>query len=61
MVDPIRANNELWDVWTRIHAVSPFYDLEGFKRGGVRLSEEEIAALGDSLSRVGRRSPRRSP
>jgi SAM-dependent methyltransferase len=51
MVDPIRANNELWDVWTPIHAGSEFYDLEGFKRGGIRLSDEEMAAVGDVTGR----------
>ncbi len=42
----IRDNNDLWDAWTAIHATSEFYDLEGFKAGGVRLSDEEIADIG---------------
>lgn len=40
--DAVRANNELWDEWTRIHATSAFYDLEGFKRGGIRLADYEV-------------------
>ena len=31
--DAVRANNELWDEWTRIHEASAFYDLEGFRTG----------------------------
>jgi SAM-dependent methyltransferase len=45
-VDPIRANNALWDEWTRIHATSTFYDLDGFKRGGIRLKPYEIDEVG---------------
>lgn len=45
--DPIRANNALWDDWTAIHERSTFYDLEGFKRGGVRLRAYEMEELGD--------------
>ena len=42
----IRANNALWDEWTAIHERSEFYDLEGFKRGGVRLRPYEIEEVG---------------
>src|SRR4029079_1784806 len=45
--DAVRANNELWDEWTRIHEASAFYDLEGFKRGGIRLSDYERDEIGD--------------
>ena len=45
-VDPIRANNALWDEWTRIHETSAFYDLEGFKRGGIRLKAFELEEIG---------------
>ena len=41
-----RENQALWDEWTRVHETSEFYDLEGFKRGGVRLSDEEIDEIG---------------
>jgi SAM-dependent methyltransferase len=44
--DPIRANNALWDEWTAIHERSEFYDLEGFKRGGIRLRPYEIEEIG---------------
>ena len=43
--DPIRANNALWDEWTAIHERSEFYDLEGFKAGGVRLRPYEIGSV----------------
>ena len=45
--DPIRENEALWDAWTRIHEGSRFYDLEGFRQGGIRLRDEEVAAVGD--------------
>jgi SAM-dependent methyltransferase len=42
----LRENRELWDEWTRIHETSAFYDLEGFKRGGVRLDQFELDEIG---------------
>jgi len=48
--DAVRANNELWDEWTRIHERSEFYDLEGFKRGDmrpIRLADHEVEEIGD--------------
>jgi SAM-dependent methyltransferase len=42
----LRDNNALWDEWTRIHETSAFYDLDGFKRGGVRLRPYELAEIG---------------
>jgi SAM-dependent methyltransferase len=42
----IRENRDLWDEWTRIHETSAFYDLEGFKRGGIRLSPYELDEIG---------------
>jgi len=42
----VRQNNALWDEWTRIHETSEFYDLEGFKRGGVRLRQYELDEIG---------------
>jgi SAM-dependent methyltransferase len=44
--EAIRDNNALWDEWTRIHETSAFYDLEGFKRGGVRLRPYELDEIG---------------
>ncbi len=43
----IAANRSLWDAWTAIHAAGEFYDLEGFKAGGVRLRPYEIEMIGD--------------
>ena len=41
------ANRTLWDEWTGIHEASAFYDLEGFRRGGVRLRDYEVREVGD--------------
>jgi SAM-dependent methyltransferase len=50
--DPIRDNQVLWDAWTGVHEQSAFYDLAGFRAGGVRVREDEIAALGDVRGRT---------
>ena len=42
----LRDNQALWDAWTRIHEASEFYDLEGFKRGGIRLRPYEVDEVG---------------
>jgi hypothetical protein len=47
----IRDNNVLWDEWATLHAGSAFYDLEGFRRGGIRLGAEEVAEIGDVAGR----------
>ena len=47
----IEANRSLWEVWTRIHAAGEFYDLEGFKSGGVRIRPYEIEMIGDVSGR----------
>ncbi|HEX2221748.1 MAG TPA: class I SAM-dependent methyltransferase [Candidatus Limnocylindria bacterium] len=47
MDDPIASNRALWEEWTALHERSPFYDVDGFRRGGVRLRPEEIEAIGD--------------
>jgi SAM-dependent methyltransferase len=45
--DPYIADNRvLWDEWTAIHETSAFYDLDGFRRGGVRLRPYEIEEIG---------------
>jgi ubiquinone/menaquinone biosynthesis C-methylase UbiE len=44
--EAIRDNNALWDEWTRIHETSAFYDLAGFKRGGIRLRPYELDEIG---------------
>ena len=51
-VDPIRDNQVLWDTWTGIHEQSAYYDLVGFRAGGVRVRDDEIAALGDVRGRT---------
>ena len=45
------ANRTLWEAWTAVHAEGDFYDLAGFRAGGVRLRDEEIAAVGDVRDR----------
>ena len=44
-------NRRLWEAWTAVHASGDFYDLDGFRAGGVRLRDEEIAAVGDVSGR----------
>lgn len=41
------ANKALWNAWTALHAGGEFYDLEGFKAGGVRIRPYEIEMVGD--------------
>lgn len=41
------ANRSLWDAWTAVHETGDFYDLAGFRAGGVRLRDHEIATVGD--------------
>jgi len=45
--DPTHINRSLWNHWTRLHAGSPFYDLEGFKAGKSSLKPVEREELGD--------------
>ena len=48
MGDPYTdANRALWNEWTGVHERSAFYDLEGFRRGGVRLRDYEVSEVGD--------------
>lgn len=44
---PFAANRSLWDAWTRVHATGSFYDLDGFRAGGVRIRPYEIELVGD--------------
>lgn len=46
MSDFLDANRALWDEWTEIHRGSAFYDLDGFRRGGVRVAQHERDELG---------------
>jgi SAM-dependent methyltransferase len=45
------TNRALWDAWTAVHATGDFYDLAAFRAGGVRLRDDEIAAIGDVTGR----------
>jgi SAM-dependent methyltransferase len=45
------ANRALWDAWTAVHATGSFYDLAGFKTGGVRLRPYEIELVGEVAGR----------
>ena len=46
------ANQRLWEAWTAVHAKGEFYDLAGFREGGIRLRDAEIAAVGDVRGRT---------
>jgi SAM-dependent methyltransferase len=41
------SNQRLWDAWTKVHTEGEFYDVAGFRAGGLRIRPYEIAALGD--------------
>jgi SAM-dependent methyltransferase len=41
------SNQRLWDAWTKLHTEGDFYDVAGFREGGLRVRPYEIAALGD--------------
>ena len=42
----MRVNRRRWDEVVEIHAKAPFYDIEGFKRGGLSLHGIELDELG---------------
>jgi len=46
MDEHLAANRALWDEWAEINARSASYDLEDFKRGGVRIRDYEIEEVG---------------
>jgi SAM-dependent methyltransferase len=41
------ANEALWDAWTAVHSTGEFYDLAGFREGGIRLRPYELEMVGD--------------
>ncbi len=45
--DAFAANEALWDAWTAVHAKGGFYDLDGFRTGGIRIRPYEIEMIGD--------------
>ena len=47
MDEYLESNRALWDEWTSIHVRSEFYDVESFKRGGIRLRPYELGEIGD--------------
>ncbi len=46
MTDYLDTNRALWDGWTKLHAVSAFYDVDGFKAGRTTLKAVELEELG---------------
>jgi hypothetical protein len=42
----LAANRALWDEWTAVHERSAFYDLDGFRRGGIRIADHEREEIG---------------
>ncbi|MGH8907089.1 MAG: class I SAM-dependent methyltransferase [Egibacteraceae bacterium] len=54
MDDPqayMEANRRLWERWTPLHVRSRFYDLDGFRQGGVRIPRLEQDEVGDVAGR----------
>ena len=47
MEEYLAANRALWDEWTAIHERSSYYDVGGFKQGGIRLRDYELAEIGE--------------
>jgi SAM-dependent methyltransferase len=47
MNEYLATNRNLWDGWTEIHAASAFYDVPGFRSGGLTLRSIEREAVGD--------------
>jgi len=45
--EAMAANRALWDEWTAIHLASDFYHVDEFRRGGSRLNDFELEAIGD--------------
>jgi SAM-dependent methyltransferase len=46
MDEHLASNRALWDEWAEVNARSAFYDLEEFKRGGIRLRDYELEEIG---------------
>ncbi len=47
MNDYLDTNRALWDGWTKLHASSAFYDVDGFKAGASTLKPVERNELGE--------------
>lgn len=46
-MDYFEANRQGWNLRTEVHKNSAFYDVEGWKKGGVSLTEIELREVGD--------------
>jgi SAM-dependent methyltransferase len=46
MREYLAVNRALWDGWTKIHAGSAFYDVEGFRAGALTLKPLELERVG---------------
>jgi hypothetical protein len=46
------VNRALWDERVPIHVQSEFYDVAGFKAGGLRLRDFELGEMGDVTGRT---------
>ena len=49
----LRANQDLWNLWTPYHVRSTFYDVDGLKSGSHRLDPIVLAGLGDVRGTTG--------
>jgi SAM-dependent methyltransferase len=47
----LSSNRELWDEWADLHVGTDFYDVEGFRRGDIRIRDFEIREVGDVAGR----------
>jgi ubiquinone/menaquinone biosynthesis C-methylase UbiE len=47
MEDFAQINRQAWNAWTKVNKNTPFYDVEGFKKGRNMLNAVEMEALGD--------------
>lgn len=44
--DALRSNRDLWDEWSQINHGSALFDVEGFKRGGIRIPPLHVDEVG---------------
>jgi phthiocerol/phenolphthiocerol synthesis type-I polyketide synthase E len=47
----LSSNRELWDELADINVGTEFYDVEGFRRGDIRISDYELREVGDVTSK----------
>lgn len=52
MNEHTKTNSQLWNGWTKIHAGSKFYDLEGFKARRRSLMQTELDEVGDVAGKL---------